>query len=87
MLRPIPALDLESVGTERNRAVGFIRRLWNLVLEDVPSPWRFHFEFRTPDGTLVMSSDRRARRCAMSMTPASLRARARRGGKPIAGCE
>jgi hypothetical protein len=55
----IPALDLESVGTERSGAVALIRRVWNLVLEDVPGPWRFHFDFRTPDGTLVMSSDRR----------------------------
>jgi hypothetical protein len=54
-----PALDLESVGSERSGAVALIRRIWNLVLEDVPSPWRFHFDFRTPDGTLVMSSDRR----------------------------
>jgi uncharacterized protein YxjI len=55
----IPALELESVGTERSGAVALIRRIWNLVLEDVPGPWRFHFDFRTPDGTLVMSSDRR----------------------------
>jgi hypothetical protein len=55
----IPALDLESVGTERSRAVAVIRRIWNLVLEDVPGPWRFHFDFRTPDGTLVLSSERR----------------------------
>jgi hypothetical protein len=52
------ALELESVGTERSGAVALIRRIWNLVLEDVPSPWRFHFDFRTPDGTIVMSSDR-----------------------------
>jgi hypothetical protein len=55
----IPALDLEAVGTERSRAVALIRRVWNLVLEDLPGPWRFHFDFRTPDGSLVMSSDRR----------------------------
>jgi hypothetical protein len=55
----IPELELESVGTERSRAVALIRRVWNLVLEDVPGPWRFHFDFRTPDGKLVMSSDRR----------------------------
>lgn len=55
----IPALDLEAVGTERSGAVALVRRLWNLVLEDMPGPWRFHFDFRTPDGTLVMSSDRR----------------------------
>jgi hypothetical protein len=55
----VPALHLEAVGTERSGRVALIRRVWNLVLEDVPSPWRFHFDFRTPDGTLVMSSDRR----------------------------
>jgi hypothetical protein len=55
----IPALGLEAVGTERSRAVALIRRGWNLLLEDLPGPWRFHFDFRTPDGTLVMSSERR----------------------------
>jgi hypothetical protein len=50
---------LESVGTERSGPVALTRRVWNLVLEDVPSPWRFHFDFRTPDGTVVMSSERR----------------------------
>jgi uncharacterized protein YxjI len=55
----VPAVDLEAVGTERSGRVALIRRVWNLVLEDVPSPWRFHFDFRTPDGSLVMSSERR----------------------------
>jgi hypothetical protein len=55
----VPTLGLEAVGTERSGAVALTRRIWNLVLEDVPSPWRFHFDFRTPEGTLVMSSDRR----------------------------
>jgi hypothetical protein len=55
----IPALDLEAVGSERSGAVALIRRIWNLLAEDLPGPWRFHFDFRTPDGTLVMSSDRR----------------------------
>jgi len=55
----VPALGLEAVGTERSGAIALIRRVWNLVLEDVPGPWRFHFDFRTPAGTLVMSSDRR----------------------------
>jgi hypothetical protein len=50
---------LESVGTERSGPVALTRRIWNLVLEDVPSPWRFHFDFRAPDGTVVMSSERR----------------------------
>jgi hypothetical protein len=55
----IPALGLESVGTERSGSVALIRRAWNLLLEDLPGPWRFHFDFRTPDGALVMSSERR----------------------------
>jgi uncharacterized protein YxjI len=55
----VPALELEAVGTERSGAVALMRRAWNLVLEDIPGPWRFHFDFRTPDGSLVMSSDRR----------------------------
>jgi hypothetical protein len=53
----VPALGLEAVGTERSEAVALIRRAWNLLLEDLPGPWRFHFDFRTADGTLVMSSD------------------------------
>jgi hypothetical protein len=55
----IPALELEAVGTERSGAIAVVRRVWNLVLEDLPGPWRFHFDSRTPSGTLVMSSDRR----------------------------
>jgi hypothetical protein len=55
----VPALELEAVGTERSGTVALVRRVWNLVLEDLPGPWRFHFDFRTPDGTVVMSSDRR----------------------------
>jgi uncharacterized protein YxjI len=55
----IPALDLEAVGTERSKAVAAGRRIWSLVLEDLPGPWRFHFDFRTPDDTLVMASERR----------------------------
>lgn len=54
-----PVLGLEATGTERSGRVAIVRRVWNLLLEDVPSPWRFHFDFRTADGTLVMSSDRR----------------------------
>lgn len=55
----VPADGIEAVGTERNRTVALIRRLWNLAVEDVPSPFRFHFDFRTPEGGLVMSSQRR----------------------------
>ena len=51
--------DLEVVGTERSGRVALARRAWNLVLEDMPGPFRFHFDFRTPAGDLVMVSERR----------------------------
>ena len=57
-LMGIAALDLEAVGTERSGSVAVARRVWN-VATDFPAPFRFHFDFRTPDGTLVMSSNRR----------------------------
>jgi hypothetical protein len=55
----VPAQDLEAVGTERNKTVALIRRVWDLVLDDFPCPLRFHFDFHTADGVPVMSSDRR----------------------------
>lgn len=55
----ILAMDLEAVGTERSGSVAVMRRVWGVVLDAVPAPFRFHFDFRTPDGTLVMSSTRR----------------------------
>jgi hypothetical protein len=55
----VPSAGIEAVGTERSGKVAGLRRVWNLVLEDLPGPFRFHFDFRTPDGTLVMSSERR----------------------------
>jgi uncharacterized protein YxjI len=51
--------ELESVGTERSKGTALVRRIWSLALEDLPGPWRFHFDFRTSDGTLVMTSQRR----------------------------
>lgn len=52
---------LEAVGTERNPNVAIMRRLWELVpvLNDLPSPFVFHFDFVAGDGTLVLSSERR----------------------------
>jgi hypothetical protein len=55
----ISGLRLEAVGTERSRTIALARRAWSLGLEDLPAPLRFHFDFHTPDGVLVMSSDRR----------------------------
>ncbi|MBB5791215.1 hypothetical protein [Jiangella mangrovi] len=54
-----PSLGLEAVGRERSQGVAIVRRVWDIVLNDVPGPWRFHFDFTTADGTLVMSSERR----------------------------
>ena len=52
---------LEAFGTERNPNIALLRRAWELlpVVNDLPSPFLFHFDFTTPDGTLVLSSERR----------------------------
>lgn len=50
-----------GTGTERNRTVAILRRVWDFVplLGDVWVPWIFHFDFRGPDGSLVLSSTRK----------------------------
>ena len=52
---------LQARGTERNQSVAVGRRLWELlpVINDVPSPFVFHFDFTAPDGSVVLSSVRR----------------------------
>ena len=52
---------LEATGTERNQNVALARRAWEMlpILSDLPSPFVFHFDFTTADGTLVLSSERR----------------------------
>lgn len=52
---------VEAVGTERNQGVAVARRLWDVlpVVNDLPSPFVFHFDFTTGDGTVVLSSQRR----------------------------
>lgn len=52
---------LEAFGTERNANVAVLRRLWEMlpVVDSLPSPFVFHFDFTAPDGTLVLSSERR----------------------------
>ena len=46
---------------ERSLAVALLRRLWSLVpfVGDVPVPWVFHFDGRTPSGEVVFSHTRR----------------------------
>jgi uncharacterized protein YxjI len=52
---------LEAFGTERNQNVALARRAWEMLpfVSDLPSPFVFHFDFTAPDGTLVLSSERR----------------------------
>jgi uncharacterized protein YxjI len=52
---------LQATGTERNQTVAIARRLWEMVpiLNDLPSPFLFHFDFTAPDGSIVLSSVRR----------------------------
>lgn len=52
---------LEATGTERNSKVAVARRLWDVVpyISDLPSPFVFHFDFTAPDGSVVLSSERR----------------------------
>jgi uncharacterized protein YxjI len=52
---------LEAFGTERNANVAVFRRLWEMlpVVDGFPSPFVFHFDFTAPDGTVVLSSERK----------------------------
>jgi uncharacterized protein YxjI len=52
---------LETTGTERNAGVAIARRLWELlpVVNDLPSPFVFHFDFTTADGSIMLSSVRK----------------------------
>lgn len=49
------------VVSERSMAVALLRRIWELVpfLGDVPVPWVFHFDGRTPSGEVVLTHTRR----------------------------
>ncbi|WP_332643590.1 hypothetical protein [Aeromicrobium sp.] len=49
---------LTSVGQERSQGVAIARRVIGMVGE-IPIPLRFHFDFTTPDGQIVLSSERR----------------------------
>jgi uncharacterized protein YxjI len=52
---------LEASGTERNHSIAILRRVWTLipVVGDVPVPFLFHFDFTGPDGSIVLSSERK----------------------------
>jgi hypothetical protein len=52
---------LQAFGTERNKNIAILRRVWDLlpVVGDIPLPFIFHFDFYAPDGSLVLSSERK----------------------------
>jgi hypothetical protein len=56
----LEAPGVQAVGAERSKGVALARRAWELVpyIDALPSPFLFHFDFTTADGTLVMSSQR-----------------------------
>jgi hypothetical protein len=56
----LDAPGVQAKGTERNAGVAIGRRLWELapVLEAIPSPFRFHFDFTDEAGRTVLTSER-----------------------------
>jgi uncharacterized protein YxjI len=52
---------LQARGTERNHTIAILRRFWDMVpiIGDIPVPWVYHFDFTAPDGSIVLSSERR----------------------------
>jgi uncharacterized protein YxjI len=52
---------LEAFGTERNRNIAILRRVWEFVpfVGEIPLPFIFHFDFTAADGSLVLSSERK----------------------------
>ena len=51
---------LEAFGTERNKNIAILRRVWDVipVVGDIPLPFIFHFDFTAPDGSVVLTSER-----------------------------
>ena len=56
----LEAEGISAIGSERSPGVAIARRVWEVVpyLENLPSPFRFHFDFVDSAGQLVMSSQR-----------------------------
>ena len=52
----------EFTGRARTSTVAIARRLWEVlpVVNDLPAPFLFHFDFRAPDGSIALSSDKKA---------------------------
>jgi uncharacterized protein YxjI len=54
--------DVEAVGQERNATIAVVRRVWDWIpiLGEIWVPFLFHFDFVDTQGTVVMSSERKA---------------------------
>ena len=52
----------EFVGRERNAKVAVVRRLWDIVpvVGDIPVPFLFHFDFAAQDGSVALTSTKKA---------------------------
>jgi hypothetical protein len=56
----LEAPGVQAVGSERSPGVALARRAWELlpVVESLPSPFLFHFDFVDASGAVVMTSER-----------------------------
>jgi hypothetical protein len=56
----LEAPGIQAVGRERSAGIALARRAWEMlpVVESLPSPFLFHFDFVDASGALVMSSER-----------------------------
>jgi hypothetical protein len=56
----LEAPGVQAVGRERSAGIALARRAWEMlpVVESLPSPFLFHFDFVDVSGALVMSSER-----------------------------
>ena len=52
---------VELVGQERNKNVALARRAWEFlpIVNDLPSPFVFHFDFTDPNGRVLLTSVRK----------------------------
>ena len=57
----LDAPGVQAVGTERSSGVALARRAWEIlpVVNNLPSPFLFHFDFVDQGGQVVLSSVRR----------------------------
>lgn len=56
----LEAPGIQAVGAERSAGVALARRAWEMlpIVDNLPSPFLFHFDFLDPSGAVVMSSER-----------------------------